>query len=120
MHDIDRKQFVSKIFGRWLKPLFTLGLKRPIEDNDLYKVHPTMQSDDNTEKFSKHWEKETKRRKPNILRAMCHFNGYEVITVGFLYSIFDTMSRYVNLTYIYYLIPKTKTFMQSTTNILFK
>lgn len=78
---------------RWLKPLFTIGLKRSIEENDLYNVHHKMRSDENTEKFAKLWEQEKKRRKPNILRAMLHFNGYRVIAVGLIYAVFDTLAR---------------------------
>lgn len=74
-----------------------IGLKRPIVEDELYTVLNSMKSAENTEKLAKLWEHEKKRRKPSLLRAMLNLYGYRVATVGFIYSICDTLSQYVNL-----------------------
>lgn len=74
-----------------------IGLNRPIVEDELYTVLDSMKSAENTERLSILWEHEKKRRKPSLLRAMLNLYGYKVVTIGFIFTICDTLSRYVNL-----------------------
>lgn len=82
---------------RWLKPLFSIGLKRPITDDDTHNVLHTMHSDSNTEQLLQLWELEKKRRKPNLLCAIMHLYGYKMTLAGLAFAVMDAVARYVKL-----------------------
>lgn len=72
-------------------------MKRSIEEDDLYEVLGSMQSDLNTQRFAKLWDEELLKPNPSILRVMYKLHGFYVIGIGFLYSIADTLARCVIL-----------------------
>lgn len=82
-----------KLFLRWLKPIFSIGLKRPLEEDDIYAVLNGMSSERNTEAFAKEWESELKKKSPSIFRAMLRLHGYKILTIGFVFSFGETMAR---------------------------
>lgn len=74
--------------------MLQIGLKRPIEEDDIYAVTNSMRSDQNTEAFAKLWELELKKKNPSIFRVMLKLHGFKVLTFGLLFSIGETLARY--------------------------
>lgn len=73
--------------------MFKIGMKRAIEEDDIYAVPNDMQSDQTTETFRKLWQMELKQKKPSILRVILKLHGFSVLTIGMLFSIGETMAR---------------------------
>lgn len=78
---------------RWLKPMFAIGMKRAIEEDDIYAVTNSMRSDQNTEQFAKLWQLELKKKNPSIWRVMLKIHGFKVLTFGLLFSIGESLAR---------------------------
>lgn len=83
------------MFSRWLKPIFTIGLKRPIESDDIYDVVDSMRSEQNTEAFAKQWESELRRKNPSIFRIILKLHGFKILSIGFLFSFVETMAKLI-------------------------
>lgn len=73
--------------------MFTIGLKRSIEEDDIYEVTNSMRSDQNTEAFVKLWQLELQKKNPSIFRVMFKVHGIKVLTLGLLFSIGETLAR---------------------------
>lgn len=78
---------------RWLKPIFSIGLKRAIDDDDIYDVSNGMKSDQITEAFSKLWQLELKRKNPSIFRVVFKLYGCKMFICGIFYAIGETLAR---------------------------
>lgn len=78
---------------RWLKPLLATGLKRDIQEDDIYAVNNDMRSDSNTEAFAKLWELECKKPKPSLLRILVKMYLGKVIFYGFLVVVSIALGR---------------------------
>lgn len=100
------------LFFRWLKPIFSIGLKRPIEEDDVYGVLNGMRSERNTEIFAKGWESELKKDNPSIFSLMLKLYGFKVLAIGFLFSIGETMARWVD-DQMFYFITRGRTVEES-------
>lgn len=81
---------------RWLKPIFQIGLRRAIREDDIYAVTNGMQSDRNTEAFAKLWQLELKKKDPSLLRVISKLHGFTVLTLGLMFSLAETIGRYMN------------------------
>lgn len=92
---IKRIYFVD----RWLKPMLWIGMKRSIEEDDIYAVTNDMRSDLNTDKFSKLWDEEVKREKPSIFRVLFKLHLFKLLPIGILYAIGETIARYQSFLY---------------------
>lgn len=73
--------------------MFSIGLKRSIEEEDIYAVTNDMRSDTNTEQFARLWEEEVKKKKPSIFRVMFKLHLYKLLPLGILYAIGETIAR---------------------------
>lgn len=73
--------------------MFKIGMKRAIEEDEIYGVTNSMRSDQNTQEFSKLWDIELKKKNPSILRVMLKIHGFKVLTFGLLFSIGETLAR---------------------------
>lgn len=73
--------------------MFAIGMKRSIEEEDIYTVTNDMRSDINTEKFAKLWDEEVKRKKPSIFRVMFKLHLKKLLPIGILYAIGETIAR---------------------------
>lgn len=73
--------------------MFSTGVKRTLEDDDIYEVQHGMRSDLNTENFAKAWDEELKKKNPSMLRVICKLHGLKVISIGFLFSVAETIAR---------------------------
>ncbi|PPS08137.1 hypothetical protein GOBAR_AA12506 [Gossypium barbadense] len=61
---------ISRIFFRWITPLMQQGYKRPITERDVWKLDTWDQTKILIQKFHRCWDKEAKRSKPWLLRAL--------------------------------------------------
>lgn len=73
--------------------MFAIGLKRTIEEDDVYAVTSGMRSDKNTDAFAKLWALELKKKDPSIFRVMLKVHGFEVLALGLLFSVGETLAR---------------------------
>ncbi|KAG4114411.1 hypothetical protein ERO13_D12G044900v2 [Gossypium hirsutum] len=61
---------ISRIFFGWITPLMLQGYKRPITERDVWKLDTWDQTEILIHKFHRCWDKEAKRSKPWLLRAL--------------------------------------------------
>ncbi|KAB0338410.1 hypothetical protein FD755_015768 [Muntiacus reevesi] len=71
------------IFNRWLNPLFKIGHKRRLEEDDMYSVLPEDHSQPLGEELQGYWDQEVKRaekdaREPSLMKAIinCYWKSY--------------------------------------------
>lgn len=73
--------------------MFSIGLKRAIQEDDIYAVTNHMKSDLNTEAFRKLWQEELTKTNPSVLRVMFRMHLYRLLPIGLLYAIGETIAR---------------------------
>uniref|UniRef100_A0A3B4TBB4 Multidrug resistance-associated protein 4 n=1 Tax=Seriola dumerili TaxID=41447 RepID=A0A3B4TBB4_SERDU len=79
---------LSKIFFCWLNPLFRIGYKRKLEEDDMYKVLPEDASDNLGEELQWYWDQEIQQaaketRPPNLTKVIiqCYWRSYLLIGI---------------------------------------
>ncbi|KAM9334356.1 ATP-binding cassette sub-family C member 4-like [Symphorus nematophorus] len=77
---------LSKIFFWWLNPLFSIGSKRPLEEDDMYKVLPEDGSERLGQDLQRYWDNEIQMAKeglrtPRLSKAIikCYWKPYAVL-----------------------------------------
>lgn len=78
---------------RWLKDTFKIGIKRELEEHEIYEVTNSLRSDKNTEEFVTLWDEELKKPSPSILRLMFKLHGCGILFWGLMFSFFETFAR---------------------------
>lgn len=73
--------------------MFAIGLKRAIQEDDIYEVKDDMRSDLNTEAFEKLWKEELKKKSPSLFRIMFKLYLWRVLLVGFFYATVMTLAK---------------------------
>lgn len=73
--------------------MFSIGLRRAIQEDDIYAVKSDMRSDSHTEAFAKLWELECKTESPSLFRILLKMYLLKVFIVGFLLAILQTIVR---------------------------
>lgn len=73
--------------------MFTVGLKRSIEEDDIYEVTDDMRCERNTEAFAKLWELELKKRKPSIFRVIFKSHAVKLLSFGLVYGLSETLAK---------------------------
>ncbi|XP_033832973.1 ATP-binding cassette sub-family C member 4-like [Periophthalmus magnuspinnatus] len=78
--------FLSKIFFCWLNPLFSVGYKRSLEEDDMYDVLPEDRSQSLGQELQSHWEQNIQKssknmQHPSLSRAIicCYWKSYAVL-----------------------------------------
>lgn len=79
---------------RWLKDLFKLGLKKPLDTQDIYKNLIQHDSARMTKQFDELWEHEKYSKRPRIFNVIRKMYINKVIGLSILYSMLDILSRY--------------------------
>ncbi|GLD66233.1 multidrug resistance-associated protein 4-like protein [Lates japonicus] len=79
---------LSKIFFCWLNPLFRIGYKRKLEEDDMYKVLPEDSSDRLGEELQWYWNQEVQQaakemRPPKLTKVLvhCYWRSYSLIGI---------------------------------------
>lgn len=80
-----------------MKDLFRLGLKKPLDSEDIYKNLTQHESSQITEKFNELWEVEKCRKHPRLLNVIRKIYINKIIGLSIFYSIVDIVSRYVQI-----------------------
>ncbi|XP_070327616.1 ATP-binding cassette sub-family C member 4 isoform X2 [Odocoileus virginianus] len=78
----------SRVFFWWLNPLFKIGHKRRLEEDDMYSVLPEDRSQHLGEELQGYWDQEVLRaekdaRKPSLTKAIikCYWKSYVVLGI---------------------------------------
>ncbi|XP_019299622.2 ATP-binding cassette sub-family C member 4 isoform X3 [Panthera pardus] len=78
----------SRVFFWWLNPLFKIGHKRRLEEDDMYSVLPEDRSKHLGEELQGYWDKEVLRaekdaREPSLTKAIikCYWKSYLVLGI---------------------------------------
>uniref|UniRef100_A0A663MLG7 Multidrug resistance-associated protein 4 n=1 Tax=Athene cunicularia TaxID=194338 RepID=A0A663MLG7_ATHCN len=82
-------QFINNLYlTRWLNPLFIIGHKRKLEEDDMYKVLPEDSSEKLGEELQWYWDKEVQKAKkrgttPHLTKAiiLCYWKSYLVFGI---------------------------------------
>uniref|UniRef100_A0A674ETM6 Multidrug resistance-associated protein 4 n=1 Tax=Salmo trutta TaxID=8032 RepID=A0A674ETM6_SALTR len=80
--------FFSRVFFCWVTPLFSIGNKRRLEEDDMYQVLPDDASQGLGEELQRHWDKEVRKaakelRMPKLTKAIvkCYGKPYAVLGI---------------------------------------
>lgn len=84
---------VSRYTFWWLKKLFQTGLRRPIEESDIYETLSAHQSEQLSYRFTDRWRAELKKEKPSFFRVIFSIYGWTVICNGFFYITVELFGR---------------------------
>lgn len=71
--------------------MFKIGLKRAIEEDEIYEVTDRLRSERNTGVFANAWQLELKKKNPSMWRVMLKIHGCKVFSVSILFTIADTL-----------------------------
>uniref|UniRef100_A0AAG5CQF6 Uncharacterized protein n=1 Tax=Anopheles atroparvus TaxID=41427 RepID=A0AAG5CQF6_ANOAO len=78
----------------WLKNLFQTGLKRPIDETDIYETLSAHQSAQLSYLFESQWQAEKKRTDmPSFLRVICRIYWRSILGYGSMYTLVDLLAR---------------------------
>lgn len=89
----DNASLVSKASFWWLKDLFKLGLKKPIEQEDLYETAVDHRSKPLRKMFNRYWKDELKKPSPSLLKCFIKAFGVKLVVYGILYNVTDTCAK---------------------------
>jgi ATP-binding cassette subfamily C (CFTR/MRP) protein 1 len=87
----------SWIFFSWMTPLMRQGYKRPIVDNDIWKLDNWDETETLYNRFQKYWNDELQKPKPWLLRALHSSLGGRFWLGGF-FKIGNDASQFVGPT----------------------
>lgn len=90
---------LSKFLFLWQRKLFSIGLNRPIEEEDIYATLDNHRSCRIGGQFDKLWKRETIRspHNPSFLKVIIRLFGLRVLGFGLLYTTLDVICRFVLL-----------------------
>uniref|UniRef100_A0A674EG61 Cystic fibrosis transmembrane conductance regulator n=1 Tax=Salmo trutta TaxID=8032 RepID=A0A674EG61_SALTR len=78
----------SQVFFCWINPLFRIGYKRRLEEDDMYKVLPEDGSERLGEELQRHWDHEVQKaakdlRPPKLTKVLikCYWKPYAVLGI---------------------------------------
>ncbi|GAB0093527.1 probable multidrug resistance-associated protein lethal(2)03659 [Sergentomyia squamirostris] len=92
---VEDASFLSKRTFWWLKQLYKMGMKRPIEDEDVYETLPEHRCENLSNKFTKWWEEELKNKSPSLVRMIARAYGRNILIFGLLCSLTESGLRIV-------------------------
>uniref|UniRef100_A0A182Q496 Uncharacterized protein n=1 Tax=Anopheles farauti TaxID=69004 RepID=A0A182Q496_9DIPT len=101
IHDLRRVQNPVSNAGKvswytfwWLKDLFCAGLKRPIDESDIYETLSSHQSAQLAYQFERYWKAEQREsERPSFLRVICRIYWQSILGYGSMYTIVDLLAR---------------------------
>ncbi|KAI4581551.1 hypothetical protein MJG53_009994 [Ovis ammon polii x Ovis aries] len=86
---LQKANFCSRLFFWWLNPLFKIGHKRKLEDDDMYSVLPEDRSQHLGEELQGYWDQEVSRAQedawePSLTKAIIKCYGKSYLVLGML------------------------------------
>ncbi|XP_043334061.1 ATP-binding cassette sub-family C member 4-like isoform X4 [Cervus canadensis] len=96
---LQKANLCSRLFFWWLNPLFKIGHKRKLEEDDLYSVLPEDRSQHLGEELQGYWDQEVLRarkdaREPSLVKAIIKCYGKSYLVLGML-TFFEECTRVV-------------------------
>ncbi|XP_023819171.1 multidrug resistance-associated protein 4-like [Oryzias latipes] len=89
----------SKFFFWWLNPLFRIGSKRRLDEDDIFEVLPEDRSDHLGEELKRFWDQEVvnaskEMQTPSLAKAMirCYWKSYSVLGI---FNLFEEIIKVV-------------------------
>lgn len=92
-HPLEKASILSKWSFYWLKDFFALGLKRPIEETDIFQTVKSHESKGLTDQAAELWEKELAKKRPSFYNVLSTIYARKVLVVSVLFTIIDTLLR---------------------------
>ncbi|XP_060989196.1 ATP-binding cassette sub-family C member 4-like [Dama dama] len=86
---LQKANLCSRLFFWWLNPLFKIGHKRKLEEDDIYSVLPEDRSQHLGEELQGYWDQEVLRaqkdvREPSLMKAVTKCYGKSYLILGML------------------------------------
>ncbi|DAA23790.1 TPA: ATP-binding cassette, sub-family C, member 3-like [Bos taurus] len=86
---LQKANLCSRLFFWWLNPLFKIGHKRKLEEDDMYSVLPEDRSQHLGEELQGYWDQEMLRaqedaREPSLMKAIVKCYGKSYLVLGML------------------------------------
>uniref|UniRef100_A0AAA9TFS8 Multidrug resistance-associated protein 4 n=1 Tax=Bos taurus TaxID=9913 RepID=A0AAA9TFS8_BOVIN len=114
----------SRLVFWWINPLFKIGHKRRLEEDDMYSVLPEDRSQHVGEELQGYWDQEVKRaekdaREPSLMKAIikCYWKSYLPFAV---FKLFEETFRVLLPRYFEDLLTHFQKFDPSDSGVLFK
>ncbi|XP_061290380.1 ATP-binding cassette sub-family C member 4-like [Bos javanicus] len=114
----------SRLVFWWINPLFKIGHKRRLEEDDMYSVLPEDRSQHVGEKLQGYWDQEVKRaekdaREPSLMKAIikCYWKSYLPFAI---FKLFEETFRVLLPRYFEDLLTHFQKFDPSDSGVLFK
>ncbi|XP_037927303.1 probable multidrug resistance-associated protein lethal(2)03659 [Teleopsis dalmanni] len=85
---ILKSNFLSKWFFWWTREIFSKGYREKLDESDLYSHLPDLDGKILSSELTKYWEREVRRKNPNLLRVIFRAYGWRFVPICILYSIF--------------------------------
>ncbi|XP_017911930.1 PREDICTED: multidrug resistance-associated protein 4-like [Capra hircus] len=86
---LQKANLCSRLFFWWLNPLFKIGHKRKLEEDDMYPVLPEDRSQHLGEELQGYWDQEVSRaqedaREPSLMKVIIKCYGKSYLVLGML------------------------------------
>ncbi|XP_070656492.1 ATP-binding cassette sub-family C member 4-like [Bos indicus] len=114
----------SRLVFWWINPLFKIGHKRRLEEDDMYSVLPEDRSQHVGEELQGYWDQEVKRaekdaREPSLMKAIikCYWKSYLPFAI---FKLFEETFRVLLPRYFEDLLTHFQKFDPSDSGVLFK
>ncbi|XP_043748473.1 ATP-binding cassette sub-family C member 4-like [Cervus elaphus] len=121
---LQHANLCSRLVFWWLNPLFKIGHKRRLEEDDMYSVLPEDRSQRLGEELQGYWDKEVKRaekdaREPSLMKAIinCYWKSYLPFAI---FKLFEEIFRVLLPTYFEGLLTYFQNYDPSDSGTLFK
>ncbi|KAJ4839221.1 Multidrug resistance-associated protein 9 [Turnera subulata] len=89
-----RANFFSRMYFGWITPLLQQGYKEPITEKDVWKLDEWDRTETLIKKFQRCWIEESRRPKPQLLRALSKSLGGRLL-LGWCFKIGFDLSQFV-------------------------
>ncbi|XP_065758076.1 ATP-binding cassette sub-family C member 4-like isoform X2 [Muntiacus reevesi] len=121
---LQHANLCSRLVFWWINPLFKIGHKRRLEDDDMYSVLPEDRSQRLGEELQGYWDQEVLRanedtREPSLMKAIikCYWKSYLPFAI---FTLFEAIFRVLLPTYIEDLITYSQNYDSSESGALTK
>ncbi|EDW56607.1 probable multidrug resistance-associated protein lethal(2)03659 [Drosophila sechellia] len=84
-----KANIISKWLFLWMHSVFRKGRREELDANKLYEHLPSFDSESLTRNLQPHWEKESKKKNPSLMRLIFKVYGWQFVPVCALYSLLE-------------------------------
>ncbi|XP_071052810.1 probable multidrug resistance-associated protein lethal(2)03659 isoform X1 [Onthophagus taurus] len=86
----EKAGVISMLLFLFTYPIFKKGIKKELEEDDIYELLKGYESEKLGSKFENQWKKELKNPKPSLLRVLFGVFGVEYMTCGLIQGVIRT------------------------------